>query len=563
MTSVDDSTRPGKKSRKNIYWSGLTLLIMYLLFYVLPLGNRPLAVPDETRYAEIPREMLVTADWVTPRLDGLRYFEKTPLGYWLNAISISALGENPFAVRLPGTLAAGLTIFLTFLFTLKTFSSRRIAWLAAFIQMTFLEVYVVGTFSVLDNLLALFLSAGIMSYYLAVKEPDKKRAWGYYSATGVLLGLAFLSKGFLALVLPVIVLVPWLIWQGHWRALLVKGWFVLLIAVLVSLPWSILIQLRESDFWRYFFWVEHIRRFTAANAQHKAPFYYFLVLLPVLAFPWFSLIPAAIAGLRTAGYKCKTRQFLWLWLLLPFIFFSLSRGKLATYVLPCFPPLAILIAIGLEQYLRSKNNRLFNLGVMFNGLVLILLLGLLVAPFSMVHFSIYQPDEKSPLIISVLALLTGLAGCWWALKSTRPSIRLIMNLLALMPFIVMMQFTLPNQLKENKAPGRLLIEARNKITPDTLLVTDGSILRAVSWYLKRKDVYLLNSDEVSYGLSYPDAAGRLLDPEAFAVLVNKSHHPVAVFCSGGCPKAIKANFPATSQHYSYGKFSMWLIPEQS
>ncbi len=193
--------------------------------------------------------------------------------------------------------------------------------------------------------------------------------------------------------------------------------------------------------------------------------------------------------------------------------------------------------------------------------MLILLLGLLISQTFDIGFSVYQQNERPQLIMSVLALLAGLAGCLWALKSIRPGVRLMMNLFALIPFVILIQFALPDQLKENKAPGRLITEVRNKITPDTLVVTDGSILRAVSWYLKRDNIYLLNSDEVSYGLSYPDAAGRLLDPKAFAALLeNKQHHPVAVFCSAGCPKAIKASFPATSQHYRYGRFSMWLIP---
>ncbi len=560
MVSVNNLTKYAKESRGNIRWLGLGLLVLYLLLYVLPLGNRQLAIPDETRYAEIPREMLVSGDWVTPRLDDLRYFEKTPLGYWLNAASISVFGENPFAVRLPSTLAAGLTILLVFLFALKVFSSRRTAILAAFIQMTFLEVYIFGTFNVLDNLLTLLLTTGIMSYYLAAKEPDNKLAWGYYSAAGLSLGLAFLTKGFLAVVIPFIVLAPWLIWHRHWRALLVKGWVVLLIAVLVALPWVIFIQLRESDFWHYFFWIEHIKRFMGVNAQHKAPFYYFLVVFPLLAFPWLSLLPAAISGLRTSTQKSETLRFLWLWLLLPLVFFSISHGKLVTYVLPCFPPLAILIAIGLEDYLRTKNNRLFSFGLIFNSLVLLLLLGLLISQIFNTGFSVYQQNERPQLIMSIVALLTGLTGGWWALKSRLSGVRLMMNLLILIPFVVLIQFAMPNQLKESKMPGKLFTEVRNKISPDTLVVTDGRILRAVNWYLKRDDVYLLSPNEMTYGLSYSDAAGRLLNPEAFAALLaNRQHQSVAVFCIAGCPKAIKASFPVTSQRYSYGKFSMWLI----
>ena len=96
------------------------LILVYLVVYILPLDLRPLMIPDETRYAEIPREMLKSGDWIVPRLNGLRYFEKPPMGYWLNAMSISLFGENGFAVRLSSALAAGLTALLAGILLLPT-----------------------------------------------------------------------------------------------------------------------------------------------------------------------------------------------------------------------------------------------------------------------------------------------------------------------------------------------------------------------------------------------------------------------------------------------------------
>lgn len=554
-------------SGNRILWLGIALILLYLLLYIFPLGSRPLAIPDETRYAEIPREMLASGDWVTPRLNNLRYFEKPPLGYWANAISLSVFGETPFAVRLSSALAAGLTSLLIYFFSVKIVGDRRTALLAAFIHLTFFEVYIIGTFSVLDNLLTLFLSAGIISFYLALQEERKKIAWAYWSASGITLGLAFLTKGFLALAIPVVVMVPWLIWQGYWRPLLVQGWYVVLVAVFVALPWGLLIHFQQSDFWHYFFWVEHIKRFTAENAQHKAPFYYFLVVLPVVAFPWFSLIPAAMKGLASVKKSVKNKKrlgFLWLWLLLPFLFFSLSSGKLVTYILPCFAPLAILMAIGLNHYLQRDNTRLFNVGIGINIFLLgCLLLIILVSQFFDIGFSLYNQGEVLRLLITTLTLLTGIIAGLLALRSYSSSIRLILCLFFAVPFMFFMQFATPNQLRESKAPGEFLTKFSENINEDTLLVSDGAVLRAVNWFLKRDDVYLFNAGEVTYGLGYPDAKDRFLDPDKFSALITSNpNRSIAIFCRKGCPQDIRDKIPENSQNHRYGKFSIWYIQSQ-
>lgn len=545
---------------------GIGLLLLFVLIYMIPLGNRPLSIPDETRYAEIPYEMLTSGDWITPRLNGLRYFEKPPLGYWLNAISISVFGENNFAVRFFSALSAGLTTLLVYLFTAKISISRRTALLAAFIHMTFFEVYAVGSFSVLDNLLTLFLTAGILGFYLAVNEENKsknenKTAWIYWLASGVSLGLAFLTKGFLALAIPVIVMVPWLIWQHQWRALLVKGWLVVLIAVLIVLPWGIAIHLQESDFWHYFFWVEHIKRFTAENAQHKAPFYYFLVLLPVLAFPWFSLIPAAFAGLKQNENSPETFRFLWLWLIAPFLFFSASSGKLLTYILPCFPPMAILMAIGLSRYLQKKDVHLFRWGVLLNLLFLCLsVTAIIIIQLFNLKFTLYHADEMAKLLILLAAFFIAIAGGVIAYRSNSANIRLLSVGLMALPVLTLMQFAIPDIIKQSKSPEIFINEIKPSIDKNTVIISDSAMLRALGWYLKRSDIYVIGKGEVAYGLSYPDASHRFLDAQRFsAMLKNKGTHTAVLFCRKSCPEKIMALLPVDAKKRQYGKFLSWSI----
>ena len=191
----------------------LLLFSLFLLLYIVPLGVRPLFVPDETRYAEVPREMISSSDWIAPKLDGLRYFEKPALGYWLIALSMMLFGENAFAVRFPSALAAGLAALLIYLLVRK-YSKDSVPWLPTLIFMTFVEVYALGTFSVLDTLFSLFITAGLTAYYFAADRDSA--TWKkilFLALFGISCGLAFLTKGFLAFAVPALVVAPFMLWE--------------------------------------------------------------------------------------------------------------------------------------------------------------------------------------------------------------------------------------------------------------------------------------------------------------------------------------------------------------
>jgi 4-amino-4-deoxy-L-arabinose transferase len=544
------------------------LLLVYLVLYIFPLGHRPLVIPDETRYSEIPREMLVSGDWVTPRLDGLRYFEKPPLGYWLNALSIATFGENEFAVRLPGTLAAGLTSLIAFLFSLKVWHSRRIALAAALIHMTFLEVYLVGTFNVLDNFVTCFLTVGIYAAYLAnVTAADASASRMRWLLAGTSFGLAFLAKGFLAFAIPVLVLVPWMLWQGRWRMLLTRGWWAVLAAALVIAPWAILIHLREGDFWHYFFWVEHIKRFTAENAQHRAPAYYFLMYLPALAFPWLSLMPAAIAGLR-AGDTDSTVQrdalrLLWLWLLLPLLFFSASSGKLATYILPIFPPFAVLIAVGLSGYLRKGDSKLFDFGMLLNVLIFFCLLaGLVITQTVDIGFRAYGAHETLKFTVIALTLLLGAGAGLATMFVSRLDVKLAACIAMIVFPLLVITFVLPEETLMHNSPGQQLLQYRDRINRNSIVLSDSAVLRATAWYLKREDIYLVGKGELGYGLDYPDSRRRFIDAAGMQQLLreNSPGRSLLMVCKRECPAPLTNLLPATVQKHAWGVFTFWYVP---
>ena len=154
----------------------IALLVLFALVYLLPLGVRPLSSPDEVRYGEIAREMIASGDWVSPHFNGARYFEKPILGHWLNSVSVAALGESRFAVRLPVALATGLSALIVFLLA-RRFLARSTAVLASAIFLTTLIVAGCGSVAVLDAFLALFVTAAVGAYYVAVTAETRRERY--------------------------------------------------------------------------------------------------------------------------------------------------------------------------------------------------------------------------------------------------------------------------------------------------------------------------------------------------------------------------------------------------
>jgi len=167
------------------------LPLFFLLFYLLPLNQRMLWSPDENRYAEISREMVTTGDWVVPHFLGLRYFEKPIAGYWFNSLSQLMFGESNFAVRFASAASTGLSALLVFWFTLQLWQCRRKAWFASLIYLSTLIVYGIGTYSVLDAMVTLWLNAAMVSFYIIRKEGSLGSRVGGYLLFGLACGMGY------------------------------------------------------------------------------------------------------------------------------------------------------------------------------------------------------------------------------------------------------------------------------------------------------------------------------------------------------------------------------------
>lgn len=270
------------------------LSILFLLLYIAPLNVRPVYTPDETRYGEIAREMLDTGDFIVPKMNGLRYFEKPILGHWLNAASMAVFGDNGFAIRLPSALAVGLTALTIFLMVQRFYRCDRTAMLATFIYMTFFGIFGIGTFCVLNSLLTFFLTATLSCFFVAnARDTGRKRSM-WLLLCGVFCGAAFLTKGFLAFAVPVLIVAPFLLWEKRGRELLALPWLPLFGVMVVALPWCLIIGLNEPDYWHYFFWQEHVQRFFSADSgMHEKPFWFLI--------PFFFCRFAAMVAFSSCG----------------------------------------------------------------------------------------------------------------------------------------------------------------------------------------------------------------------------------------------------------------------
>lgn len=323
---------------KRVSW----LLFAAAVFFTL-LGQRGLNEPDEGRYAEISREMSLDGNWLIPHMNGLPHFQKPPIIYWLTALSLRTFGHHEWAARLPSAAMALGTVILVFLLARRLLPGRGRSESAALVLTTLAGFFAMSRLLTPDMTLTFWITAAITA---AVYQ----RRWLFF----ILMGLGFLTKGPMALVVPLCAISGWQFFCKPDEKLRLPWWRGMALTLAVSLSWFIALSFRDPALFDYFWRYELVERFGSGNHGRSKPVWFFLIVLPLATMPWIFTLPV-----RQLWQKCRSLRFnswqglLLGWTLPPLIILSFSGSKLPTYVLPLMPAFALACAASRPSLRRS------------------------------------------------------------------------------------------------------------------------------------------------------------------------------------------------------------------
>ncbi len=487
------------------------LLLAFAAFYLLPLGLHGLWIPDETRYAQISQEMLLSGNWVTPHFMGVRYFEKPAAGYWLIALGQAVFGQNLFGVRIASALTTALSVLLAYLVARRMWHDPRKSFASALLYLSFGLVAGQAGYSNLDPQFTFWVNLSLVALWFALDSPTTRGRLISWTVMGVACAMGFMTKGFLALALPVLIALPYMLWQRRLGELR-YGPLAVAVALLLCLPWVWAIHVQEPDYWRFFFWNEHVRRFTSATAQHARPWWFFLPIMVVACLPWAGMLPATLTKMWQQRRQ-PAIAFLALWMLLPLFFFSLSNGKLPTYIMPCLLPLALLMGHALTELLQQGKSR----AICLNGL-LNFAIGM-VAMVTLIYLQISRPPygNSHAEMFSLSLIFIVLLGWILAnlLQAFRPQTLWAMPVLGIGLLVILLPASMPAQVTDNEMPDQFVLEHLDELKQTSALLSNElESASALAWRLQRPEVGLYETEgELRYGLQYPDSVQRKISLE--------------------------------------------------
>ncbi len=390
---------------------GLALFLL-VLFGTPFLGSRPLMTPDEGRYAEIAREMVVTGDYVTPHLDGVKYFEKPPLFYWIETVPIRLFGLSEWSLR-SMTALIGLLGCLMVYGAVRKLYDRRAGLLSSVILATSLLYSSMAHMISPDATVCVLVTASLLAFLLGTHQPAGRRRSYFMWAMYIFAALATLTKGLIGVIFPALIIFIWLCVTHNWRELktycLPAG---ILLFLAIAAPWHLLVQRENPEFFHFYFYEQHFLRYFTSYADRAAPFWFFPVSVLIGFFPWTAFLlgkPLTLLTKFNENHRDDTR-FFQIWVVAIFVFFTFSRSELLHYALPLIPALAILLGCYFASIWDQPGNQAHW------GFAIVLVLG---CGASLAGALAGQPDQAvywavSMALLMVSALVSGLTYAYKA-----------------------------------------------------------------------------------------------------------------------------------------------------
>ena len=485
-------------SRRSVW----LLLLAVVLIWFGNLEYRKLIRPDEGRYAEIPREMVASGDWTTPRLNELKYFEKPPLQYWATAVAYEVFGEHQWTTRLWVALTGFAGILLAWFAGARLFGREAGIYAALLLGSSTLYA-LMAHINTLDMGVTFFITLGIFSLLIAQKEEQVKQRRNWMLLAWAAMALAVLSKGLMGLILPGTALFLYSVFNRDitiWKRM---HWFSgLLVFLLVAAPWFVLVIKANPEFFDRFFIYEHYTRFTTKVHGRYQPWYYFIPVLMLGMLPWTLLMfDALLRTWRNSVQKAKefsAERFLLVWAVFIYFFFSISGSKLPSYLLPMFPALALLMG---KQIADMNPRRLFWLIVPVLPVVAIML-GL--APFAakladtQVQVEMYG-EYAVWLVVAMLVWLLGLGSALYLLwRDNKMAPIIVLALSSLLATQIGLSGY--NTVARERSSYLLAAAIKPQIKPDVPFYSVFCYEQTLPFYLKRTFTLVDFKDEMDFGI---------------------------------------------------------------
>ncbi len=478
------------------------MLIAFAVIWFANLEYRTLVKPDEGRYAEIPREMVHSGDWVTPRLNELKYFEKPPLQYWATAVAYEVFGEHQWTSRLWTGLTGFAGVLLVWFAGMRMFGREAAGYAAVILGSSLLYVFM-AHINTLDMGVTFFISLGVFAMMLAQSEREKHKQRNWMLVAWVAMALAVLSKGLMGLVLPGTALFIYCIVQRDLGPLKRMHWLSSLgIFFLIVSPWFYLVMQANPEFFDRFFIYEHYTRFTTKDLGRYQPWYYFVPILLAGALPWTVLmLDSAIRAWRSGAHLGKEfshERFLLIWAVFIYVFFSISGSKLPSYLLPMFPPLALLMGIRLTQ--MRERVLMWQLVPVIPILLVLIGVVLNVSRFAdtPLQAELY-PQYAVWLIVGLGTLLLGVIAAIWLLKCKHK-----LSAVILLSFCSLMcaQVTLSgyNTIAFERSAKHVAEAIKDQVTPDIPFYSIFDYEQTLPFYLKHTFILVQFEDEMAFGI---------------------------------------------------------------